>query len=46
VTPASEHYHPGVIAQAFSTLQEMHDERVVLDLSAGEAMNKTPLGHD
>lgn len=46
VTPASEHYHPGLVAQAFATLQEMHDERVVLGLSTGEAMNETPLGHD
>lgn len=46
VTPASEHYHPALIAQAFATLQEMHDERVVLGLSTGEAMNETPLGHD
>lgn len=46
VTPASEHYHPAVIAQSFATLQEMHDERVVLGLSTGEAMNETPLGHD
>lgn len=46
VTPASEHYHPALIAQSFATLQEMHDERVVLGLSTGEAMNETPLGHD
>lgn len=46
VTPATGHYHPGVIAQAFATIQEMHDERVVLGLSTGEAMNETPLGFD
>lgn len=46
VTPASEHYHPALMAQAFATLQELHDERVVLGLSTGEAMNETPLGHD
>jgi G6PDH family F420-dependent oxidoreductase len=46
VTPASEHYHPALMAQSFATLQEMHDERVVLGLSTGEAMNETPLGHD
>jgi G6PDH family F420-dependent oxidoreductase len=34
------------MAQSFATLQEMHDERVVLGLSTGEAMNETPLGHD
>jgi coenzyme F420-dependent glucose-6-phosphate dehydrogenase len=46
VTPATGHYHPGVAAQAFATLQEMHDERVVLGLSTGEAMNERPLGYD
>jgi G6PDH family F420-dependent oxidoreductase len=46
VTPATGHYHPGVAAQAFATLQELHDERVVLGLSTGEAMNETPLGFD
>ena len=46
VTPATGHYHPGVIAQAFATIQEMHNERVILGLSTGEAMNETPLGFD
>lgn len=46
VTPATGHYHPGVIAQAFATLGEMHDERIVLGLSTGEAMNELPLGFD
>ncbi|RQG87790.1 TIGR03557 family F420-dependent LLM class oxidoreductase [Natrarchaeobius halalkaliphilus] len=46
VSPATGHYHPGIIAQAFATLQSMHDERVVLGLSTGEAMNETPLGFD
>jgi len=44
VTPAAQHYHPGRIAQAFATVGEMHDERVVLGLSTGEAMNEKPLG--
>ena len=44
VTPAAQHYHPGRIAQAFATIGEMHDERVVLGLSPGEAMNEKPLG--
>jgi G6PDH family F420-dependent oxidoreductase len=46
VTPATGHYHPGIIAQAFATLQEMNDQQVVLGLSTGEAMNETPLGFD
>ncbi|MBX0296160.1 TIGR03557 family F420-dependent LLM class oxidoreductase [Haloarcula nitratireducens] len=44
VTPTTGHYHPGIVAQAFATLQVMHDERVVLGLSTGEAMNEKPLG--
>ncbi len=44
VTPTTGHYHPGIIAQAFATLQVMHDERVVLGVSTGEAMNEKPLG--
>jgi len=44
VTPAAQHYHPGRVAQAFATIGEMHDDRVVLGLSTGEAMNEKPLG--
>ncbi|WP_435349168.1 TIGR03557 family F420-dependent LLM class oxidoreductase [Haloarchaeobius sp. HRN-SO-5] len=44
VTPTTGHYHPGLIAQAFATLQVMHDETVVLGVSTGEAMNEKPLG--
>jgi len=43
VTPAAQHYHPGRIAQAFATIGEMHDDRVVVGLSTGEAMNEKPL---
>jgi G6PDH family F420-dependent oxidoreductase len=46
VTPAGEHYHPGLVAQAFATLQELSDDRVVLGLSTSEAMNGKPLGHE
>ena len=46
VTPAGKHYHPALMAQAFATLQEMHDDRIVLGLSTGEAMNEKPLGHE
>ncbi len=46
VTPTAGRYHPADIAQSFATLQTMHDERVVLGLSTGEAMNETPLGFD
>jgi G6PDH family F420-dependent oxidoreductase len=44
VTPAAAHYHPGRIAQAFATIGEIHNERVALGLSTGEAMNEKPLG--
>jgi len=44
VTPAAQHYHPGRIAQAFATVGELHDDRVVVGLSTGEAMNEKPLG--
>ena len=44
VTPSAGHYHPGRIAQAFATIGEMHNDRVVLGLSTGEAMNEKPLG--
>jgi coenzyme F420-dependent glucose-6-phosphate dehydrogenase len=46
VTPTAGHYHPGLIAQAFATLQVMHDDRIVLGASTGEAMNEKPLGFE
>lgn len=46
VTAATGHYHPGLIAQAFATLQILSPNRIVLGLSTGEAMNETPLGFD
>lgn len=44
VTPATGHYHPGLIAQAFATLDLLHDGDIVIGLSTGEAMNSKPLG--
>lgn len=46
VTPTAGHYHPGMIAQAFATLQVLHDGGIVLGVSTGEAMNEVPLGFD
>lgn len=46
MTAATGHNHPGIVAQAFVTLEEIHDGRVVLGLSTGEAMNETALGFD
>ena len=46
VTPVVHHYHPGVIAQAFMSLQEMYNGRVWLGVGSGEALNEVPLGLD
>jgi coenzyme F420-dependent glucose-6-phosphate dehydrogenase len=46
VTPVLHHYHPGVIAQAFMTLEEMYPGRVFLGVGSGEALNESPLGID
>jgi len=37
-------YHPGVIAQAFATLGELYDGRVILGVGTGEALNEATLG--
>jgi coenzyme F420-dependent glucose-6-phosphate dehydrogenase len=46
VTPVLHHYHPGLIAQAFMTLEELYPGRVFLGVGSGEALNETPLGLD
>src|SRR5947199_10854477 len=46
VTPVVHHYHPGVIAQAFMTLEELYPGRAFLGAGSGEALNETPLGLD
>jgi coenzyme F420-dependent glucose-6-phosphate dehydrogenase len=46
VTPILHRYHPGVIAQAFMTLEEMYPGRVFLGAGSGESLNETPLGLD
>ncbi len=46
VTPVIHHYHPGLIAQAFMTLEELYPGRVFLGVGSGEAVNETPLGLD
>lgn len=46
VTPVIHHYHPGVIAQAFMSLEEMYPGRVFLGVGSGEALNEVPLGID
>jgi coenzyme F420-dependent glucose-6-phosphate dehydrogenase len=44
VTPVIHRYHPGVIAQAFMTLEELYPGRVFLGAGSGESLNETPLG--
>jgi coenzyme F420-dependent glucose-6-phosphate dehydrogenase len=46
VTPIVHHYHPGVVAQAFMSLEELYPGRVFLGTGSGEAVNETPLGLD
>ena len=46
VTPVVHHYHPGVVAQAFMSLEELYPGRVFLGVGSGEAVNETPLGLD
>ncbi|MBS7654058.1 MAG: TIGR03557 family F420-dependent LLM class oxidoreductase [Candidatus Bathyarchaeia archaeon] len=44
VTAPLLRYHPGVVAQAFATLDFMHPGRIFLCLGTGESMNEAPLG--
>jgi len=46
VTPILHHYHPGVVAQAFMSLEELYPGRVWLGVGSGEALNEVPLGLD
>ena len=43
VTPIVHHYHPGVVAQAFMSLEELYPGRVFLGAGSGEALNEVPL---
>ena len=46
VTPIVHHYHPGVVAQAFMSLEELYPGRVFLGAGSGESVNEVPLGLD
>jgi coenzyme F420-dependent glucose-6-phosphate dehydrogenase len=46
VTPIVHHYHPGLVAQAFMSMEELHPGRVFLGVGSGESVNETPLGLD
>ncbi len=44
ITPPGYKYHPGLIAQAWATLDYMFPGRVFIAMGTGEAMNESPLG--
>jgi coenzyme F420-dependent glucose-6-phosphate dehydrogenase len=46
VTPIIHHYHPGVVAQTFMSMEELYPGRVFLGAGSGEALNEVPLGLD
>jgi coenzyme F420-dependent glucose-6-phosphate dehydrogenase len=46
VTPVVHHYHPGLVAQAFMSLEDLYPGRVFLGAGSGEALNEVPLGLD
>lgn len=46
VTAATYRYNPGIIAQAFASLDVLYPGRVGLGVGSGEAMNEVPLGFD
>jgi coenzyme F420-dependent glucose-6-phosphate dehydrogenase len=46
VTPILHHYHPGLVAQAFMSLEELYPGRAFLGAGSGEALNEVPLGVD
>jgi alkanesulfonate monooxygenase SsuD/methylene tetrahydromethanopterin reductase-like flavin-dependent oxidoreductase (luciferase family) len=35
-------YHPGIVAQAFATLEQLYPKRVFLGVGTGEALNEIP----
>ena len=46
VTPIVHHYHPGLVAQAFMSLECLYPGRVFLGAGSGESVNESPLGLD
>ncbi|MEN0015424.1 MAG: LLM class flavin-dependent oxidoreductase [Solirubrobacteraceae bacterium] len=46
VTPIVHHYHPGLIAQAFMSLESLYPGRITLGAGSGESVNESPLGLD
>jgi coenzyme F420-dependent glucose-6-phosphate dehydrogenase len=46
VTTPGARYHPGMIAQAWATLERMYPGRMWLGFGSGEALNEVPVGDD
>ena len=46
VTPTGARYHPGLIAQAWATLERLFPGRPFLGIGSGEALNEVPVGDD
>jgi coenzyme F420-dependent glucose-6-phosphate dehydrogenase len=46
VTAGVYRYNPGIIAQAFASLDVLYPGRIGLGMGSGEAMNEVPLGFD
>jgi len=46
VTSGVYRYNPGIIAQAFASLDVLYPGRIGLGVGSGEAMNEVPLGFD
>ena len=46
VTPIIHHYHPGVVAQAFMSMEELYPGACSSASGSGEALNEVPLGLD
>ena len=46
VTVAIYRYNPGIIAQAFASLDVLYPGRIGLGIGSGEAMNEVPLGFE
>jgi coenzyme F420-dependent glucose-6-phosphate dehydrogenase len=44
VTPTAARFHPGLIAQAWATLERMFPGRAFLGIGSGEALNEVPVG--
>ena len=46
VTSTGARYHPGLIAQAWATLERMFPGRAFLGIGSGEALNEVPVGDE